>query len=256
MMDHRTDETLLAYLDGELAEGERAACEAHLSGCGTCAASLANLRSASRQLAEALETLDVSGVPAAPPRARVDRRRRWAPRTFAKAAVLVIAAAGAATAAVPGSPLRAWIGEAVERVAGLFGGEPAAIQEEARARAVDLPGVAVAPTGGAGGVVRIELTRPHPDAIVRVRLVEGERAAVWSERARYRTGPGRIEVVEAGAGELRIEIPRSAREARVEVDGRLAVLKEGPELRLVAAGVDSAGAEVLFRAGRDSATVP
>ncbi|MGH7545669.1 MAG: anti-sigma factor family protein, partial [Gemmatimonadota bacterium] len=56
VMEHQTDETLLAYLDGELAEGERAACEAHLSRCGACAASLANLRSASRHLAEALET--------------------------------------------------------------------------------------------------------------------------------------------------------------------------------------------------------
>jgi hypothetical protein len=39
--------------------------------------------------------------------------------------------------------------------------------------------------------------------------------------ARFRTGRGRIEVVDVRSGEITVEIPRSALGARVEVDGKV-----------------------------------
>ncbi len=48
-------------------------------------------------------------------------------------------------------------------------------------------------------------------------------------------------------GEIRIELPRSVSVARVEVDGQLALLKEGTDLRLVTPPADSTESEVVFR---------
>lgn len=257
-MGHVAEDTLLAYLDGELPQGERAAVSAHLAECETCAAALAGLRAAAGRLSQALRRIDRPAPVRDPymlPQARI-LRRSWIParRALVKAAVLVLAAAGAAAAAVPGSPVRAWLVRPFSAVAALFRPEPAAPEpsstqgEGGRSAALAISGVAVPLEGGA---VLIGLTNPDPEAIVRVRIVEGDRAAAFSEQARYRTGLGRIEVVGAGPGELRIEIPAAARAARVEIDGRPVVLKEGSNLRLLTPAVDSAGAEVSFRAGRE-----
>lgn len=261
-MDHLTDDTLLPYLDGELPAGERAEMEEHLARCAECRATLAALRSASERLSEALHVIDRPAPAiesaAAIATAGVRRGRRWiwrgakGPVAWARAAALVIAAAGVAAAAVPGSPVREWL----ERAFGAAESpsEQDAIQADREAATVTDPsGVAVPLQDGA---VRVRLTQPSPDAIVRVRLVDGERAAVRAEGARYRTGPGRIDVVQAGAGEVVIEIPRSAREARVEVDGGLVVLKEGSDLRLMTPTADAVGAELLFRAGHETVTPP
>jgi hypothetical protein len=95
--------------------------------------------------------------------------------------------------------------------------------------------------------LRIALLNPAPDALVRVSLVDGDEGSVRAAGARYRTGPGWIEVVGSAPGEIRIELPRSVSVARVEVDGQLALLKEGTDLRLVTPPADSTESEVVFR---------
>jgi hypothetical protein len=52
-------------------------------------------------------------------------------------------------------------------------------------------------------------------------------------------------VVNAGAGELEVEIPRAARAATVQVNGRVYVAKDGDSLRVLApAGSAGAGPDV------------
>lgn len=230
-MQHWADATLLAYLDDELPAGERAEVERHLAECEACAGQLARLRSAASGLSRALQEVDQEAperdIGALTAEWTTRARRARARSALAKAAVLVLVAAGGSAAAVPGSPVRGWIARSLEAVADLFNrGRPPA-----------------EPTGA----VEIRLTEPAPDATIRVRLVDGDRAGVWSDGARYRSGPGRIEVISPGPGEVRIELPRSARSARVEIDGRVLLVKEGADLRLLAPALDSSEAELLFR---------
>jgi len=85
---------------------------------------------------------------------------------------------------------------------------------------------------------------------VYVRMVPGARASVEASglaaRATFRTGPGRIEVAGAGAGELRITIPRLADRALVEVDGRPLYSKDHDLVRH-AAPADSGVGGTLFQ---------
>ncbi len=253
-MAHIIEDELLAYLDGELSPERRATVSVHLEGCQACAAELAGMRSASQALSAALGRIDVP-APAIDFKMILDRRakrgtRRLAGRALFKAAVLVLAVGGVSAAAIPGSPVRSWIGGALEGAKGLLGlggaETPAAVADAPVSAELEVARVAVAPLNGS---VRIALTAPAPETLVRVRLVEGEEAAVAALGARFRTGPGWIEVLEAGPGELQIELPRSLLSGRVEVDGRAVVVKENSSLELVSEP-DSSGSELMFRAGR------
>lgn len=267
---HPSEDRLLAFLDEELAEAERAEVEGHLRACEACAGDMESLRSASRRLAAALERLDVpppdadsatirerAGVVDLPARSaarsripegqdlpgRAERPRR---SLLTAAAVVLLAVTGAA-AAIPGSPLRDWLADSARAVAGLFsgdGGPTAAVDQEAMDATLRLPsGVAVEPEGGR---VSISLRDPSPEVVVRVRLVDQARVAVLAPDARYRTGPGRIEILDAAPGEVLIEIPRSASWAAVDVDGRVVVRKDGADLTFLAPA-DTSGSEIFFR---------
>jgi hypothetical protein len=98
------DETLVAYLYGDIAPAERAAFESHLSACATCRDELEELGGVRRQLSRwappDMDTLATKmpsfspGVSAGPPRKWWDEVPAWAQ---VAAAVLVLgAAAGAA----------------------------------------------------------------------------------------------------------------------------------------------------------------
>lgn len=282
---HASEDRLLAYLDDEVPEGERQVVARHLEACRPCADALEALREISRRLSVGLQRLDRpapalhpaairrrAGVldvargrdddarpaagPASPDEEAPSGRRSGRPagadrprRSLLAAAVLLLAFTGVA-AAIPGSPVRAWLTDSARAIAGLFGGgeepAPTVVDQEAVEAATRLPsGVAVEPYGGS---VRISLRSPSPDAVVRVRVVDDARATVLASDARYRTGPGRIEVLGAGPGDLRIEIPRSVASAIVEVDGRPVVEKVGTDLRLLTPA-DTSGSEIFFRPG-------
>ena len=253
-MKHLDEGILQALADGELDGGERRAAEVHLAGCGACAAEQAALRVDHATLGAALARADV-----APPTAAAQmslRRKRaaaqWAGqgrRALLRAAVLVVALGGVAFAAVPGSPLRSWI--AGDAPAPARGELPALKPRTAPAPVAHAPaaGVSILPDGGA---VRVVLNGAARGLLVRARLSGGELAEVSASgaaaAARFRTAPGRIEVLGAGAGEIRIDLPRAAEAAVVEVDGRVYVAKEGAELRVTTPGAPSATApEAEFR---------
>ncbi|HEX8363486.1 MAG TPA: zf-HC2 domain-containing protein [Longimicrobium sp.] len=255
-MKHLDEGTLQALADGELPQGGRRAAEAHLATCGTCAAELAGMRADRSLLSAALARADVPPPTAA---AQMSLRRRraaagqWAGearRALLRAAVLVLALGGVAAAAVPGWPLRVLIERAVAPAS------PAPAPKLAPATPAPEP-VAPAPAAGIsilpdGGAVRVVLNGAAPGLRVHTRVTDGElvevSAAGAAAGARFRTGPGRIEVLDAGAGEVRIALPRAARAAVVEVDGRVYVAKEGERLRVMGPAARSATAhETEFR---------
>jgi anti-sigma factor RsiW len=269
-MSHPAEGTLQAYLDGELPRADRAEVERHLEGCAPCRDAAEGLRAAAASLTGALALLD---RPAPTERALAaasrQRWRRWvgvdAGQVLRRAAVLVLGVATVASATVPGSPVRGWI-------AGLLhGGAPASAPAGGSvaaggpggatgvpAPAAGAPEAGAAPDASAAGVsvlpelgrVRVVLTAPSPDLRIRVRLSDDPysdvRATGLASGARFRTGPGRVEVSGAGAGEVEVVIPRGARSAVVEVDGRAYFRKDGEGIRLLAPASDSSDSEVVF----------
>lgn len=249
---HPDEGTLQAFLDDELTVEERRAVEEHLPGCEECRREAARLRVAAADLGAALSLLDVP-VPrtAAPPRPAPPRRAA----TFAalpRAAVLLLGFAAAASATLPGSPVRAWVTGLFESAAPppaptvLSAPAPGPVEAPVAAPPVEA-GVSVEPVDGQ---VRVVLRDASPDLVVRAVLTDGGRAGAYATGAaadaRFGTGPGRIEVAGAGEGVLRVEIPRAARAATIEVNGALYWTKEGDQLRLAVPAGDSAGAEVTF----------
>jgi hypothetical protein len=88
---------------------------------------------------------------------------------------------------------------------------------------------------------------------VRTRLMAGGRAEVAASGAasdaRFRTGPGRIEVSDAGPGEVMVTLPSEATAAVVEVDGRTLVAKEGDRLRALSGATATEDGEAEFLIG-------
>lgn len=268
-MEHVAEGTLQAYLDGELAAEENAAVERHVAACVECAAELASLRGAAYVLATSLARADqplasddvahafqlvrahAGGLPGS--------ARRWltgaAPSTrsaLLRAALFLLGLAAVASAAIPGSPVRAWLAGAWQEAASLFS-EATPGPRAGPARSVgDGAGVSVLPRDGR---VRIVLRGPDARTRIHVRLVDGEAAAVRADggaaTARFTSGPGHLELEGGGPGAVRIEVPRAAVWASIEVDGRPYLLKDGADVRILAPLADSGGTEVVFRAGAE-----
>lgn len=261
-MTHVAEGVLQALADGELSGEGRRVAERHIDACEACREELEQLRSASLELAGALSLLDhpapqrrdnlFAGQP------RREAQRTWGmSRSLPRAAVLVLGFAAAASATIPGSPVRAWLGDLMSpetRVVAVSTPAPApaepqptgtaAAVEEAAAEA----GISVLPSQGE---VRIVLRDASPELTVHALVVDQPRAGVFARgeaaAARFSTGPGRIEVEGAGSGELRIELPRSSRLATVMVNGREYLIREGDQLRLFVPAQYGAEQKVSFK---------
>src|SRR5687767_2624308 len=113
-MSHFTEGVLQAYLDDEVAADARTQVTAHVSGCEDCAARLQDLRDLHTSFSDAIGALNpvtLSSVSLADLRKRADQetwRDRWTAsrRYLGRAAILIL---GVTVAAVPGSPVRAWL---------------------------------------------------------------------------------------------------------------------------------------------------
>ena len=267
-MGHPAEQTLLAYLDRELPFDERSTVREHVQVCVECSRMLDELAAATRSFADAISALDVPApallaselegdlvaralqeldapIPAAATITPL-RRHRASRRPLLAAALIIIFVAGAG-AAIPGSPLREWLARSVELVTGGPSEEPSDPTTPVSGQRAGSPAaVSVQPLDG---LVRIIITQPAPETTIRVRLLDGGTASVWSVEGRYRTAPGEIEVLGAGPGEVVILLPRTVPSAEVELDGRLVATKEGSDFRLLIPAADSSDAEVSFQAG-------
>jgi hypothetical protein len=275
-MTHATEGTLQAYLDGEMGSAAAAELADHLGRCPACAADLRELESAGARFHDAV-TLVAAEPPvlraraalaaAGRPEAAVARAEEPASRwravsrlgagSFAKAAMLLLALAGAGAAAIPGSPVRRALETTFARVAQFFApAVPVAVDPAVHAPAADGETVVTGSRMGvlpSAGQVRVVLETPSAGALdVTVRLVDEPLAHVATapgDGVRFRTGPGRIEATDLPAGAVTIEIPRAAVEAEVEVGGVVYAVKRGSELQLTGPAGAGRGEQVRFRIG-------
>ena len=267
---HVSDEVLLAFLDEEVEATKGSEIEEHLERCEECAALLTEIRWVTRRASEALETLDrpapwtelpeelvaaqgnvaegdaaedgIRSIATAPTVRAARGARRLSGRGMAIAASLVFLLAAGAWA-IPGSPVRSWLSGSLNAVSALFdSGETETVVSEEPGP--PLSGVSVAPLAGR---VSISIQEPLPGMRVRVSLVADGVASVGATAGRYQVGPGRIDVLQP-SGEMTIRLPDTVADARVEVDGRLVVLKQGDDLTLTPAA-DSTNSQILFELG-------
>jgi hypothetical protein len=265
-MTHATEGLLQAYLDEEISDSAAAELRDHLTSCAACASELQLLQRAGYVVHESLGLLAIGDVPVLRARAAVARQRtsqrRWSLARLgtgglAKAAMLLLALAGAGAAAIPGSPVRRALENTFARVAQLLNGT--AVEQQAPAAPVvtetpDGPPTTTSRIGvlPADGRVRVLLHVPAAPVDVSVRLVYDRMAhveAATDDAVRFRTGAGRIEVAGLNAGLVTVEIPRSAQGATIEVDGLVYVYKQGDTLRLSGPAGRDRGDQVRFRIG-------
>lgn len=219
-MTHLEDGTLQAFLDDALAAEDRAAVAEHLLGCERCHANYEELMRANALFAQSISVLDMEPPATRPAGGRLGSRAREGTASLVKAAVLVLVLAAVASAAVPGSPVRAWVASLIE-------GDQAPTSEQP----VTAPAVSERPGAPAGvsinpasGRVVVALSGLD-DVLIRLETSAGSQAGisiVGAERdPTFRTGAGRVEVKDGLGGEVRIRLPLGVESARLEVDGAL-----------------------------------
>lgn len=248
---HLNEGDLQALLDSELSEADEREARRHVAVCDTCSSLFAEIGAGSALLGSSLSLLDrpvrqlrLVGAPVRP----VARPARWSAVPLGKAAALLLSVAAAASATIPGSPVRGWIEDRLAPSAAPVALEAPA--EEATATAVAPPMEAGVGAEPLDGHLRIVLTDAAPDLEVRAAFTDARRGGVYgselNEGVRFESSPGRVEAIGATSGTLRIEIPRAAQTAVVEVDGMVYLAKEGDALRLQVPQQDASGAEVTF----------
>lgn len=243
----------------------------HLKGCGRCRELLdwsesivEDARAATQLFATDESWQRIAGragegqvvvLPAATPD-RASRRTGggeatgiWS-RSTIRAALFVLVLAGGASALVPGSAVRAWLSDMVSKADG-----PAfpAVGPSAEG----FPGSTsfVVPTGETP--VRVVLHRPDAALVLRVRsgppgelLVEATGAAA---RARFVRSRFRLDIMDAGAGEILLVLPERD-EVRVNLEDRPLLWQESGRMIVPTPGADSAGSELVIRLGNVSSS--
>jgi hypothetical protein len=249
MNAHLSEGTLQRMLDGELAGPELGGVQQHLSGCPGCRAELRALEAAFATVALQVPLLDPHEVSLDLAHAAWRRRMRgeWKlhlRRQLPRAAIILLAVAGVASATVPGGPLWRWL-ESLRHE------QPAAV---ASTETVPTGGPAAAGFAGvsidpADGELTVVVERASRELRIRVRLADQPRMSVRgigdAAAAQFSMGRGRVNVAEVGAGELEVVIPRTANRATISVDGRRFLLKDGETVHVLVPA-DSAGAEIVF----------
>lgn len=237
---HVEEGVLQALADGELDAAAAERVERHLIDCAACRDELDSLHQASLALSGALRELDRPATATTPFRPAVARRSAaWSGwDALPRAAVLVLGLAAAASATIPGSPVRDWMESLIPR-------EPDAVASRAGDAPIESAGAAPQPAelseagvsvAAENGAIRVAVTEAGAGLLVTAVLTDGERGGVYATGpaagARFTTGPGRIGVAGAESGGLRVEIPRGAATASLSVNGRVYVTKDGDSLRL------------------------
>ena len=239
---HLDSDHIQRLIDGELAPAEARDARAHVGGCEPCRLNAAAAAEDAQAVSAMLMALD---DPA--PAIRFEtiaaraaaRRARWTRSAVGWAAAAVIATVAIAA---PGSPVRSWMGSAVQWVTGA----PRPSVVPAPGPETDGAGIAVDP--GPSFVIEIR-SRAAGGALV-VRWTDDGQVAVRTSRAgaAFTSSRERLTVaIDRDSVVLEVAIPRSA--ARVEIRSGDRMLWLGQEGRAAAPAVS--GPDGAYRIGID-----
>jgi hypothetical protein len=233
---HVDPDMLQRALHGELDPAADARDRAHVASCEECAGRWKRLEEEEERVRSLLETLD-HAPPAVDVRAIVragSRPEWWRSRIAAGVAFLVVA--GGLAWAIPGSPIREWVGSFPT------GDPPSPARETPDEPGASASGVSVAP----GDSLDVVFENPQESGTIHVRSHPGEELElrILGGRPSIRVESRRLVVANAGAtSSYRIEIPASAPFVRVQVGSRTVLVKDGTTID--AAGRDSTGAYAI-----------
>ena len=260
MMLHPALGELRAFASDDLSVSARASAAAHLSRCQRCRddvqwieATRASLQSAPTYTAPAdvwsaiqrrVARNDIVLLPVGDQPASVARPARRA----ATAALFVLLLAASAAAVVKRAIIREWFNaRATDPGAAPGVVKPAVLPRETTA-IVEPPAVqlAIAPVNGA---VLVSISAPDSALVLRVRLGDQPELELVALRGagtgQFRSAPGRLMVQSPGAGEMVLTLPRSASRITLLIDGRIVLVKERSELRVLVRA-DTSGTEFIL----------
>jgi hypothetical protein len=268
-MNHAGEGLLQAYIDGEVTGEAEAELVAHVGACAACGEELKELRAASATFEGAMALM--SGAPdvrsaharilrthkaaAAPLSAKPASITRFAAGGLARAAALVLLVAAGAAAMIPGSPLRKWIGQGLDRM-GLLSPRtetaPPPVTPPPAVERVLVPGaeMSITPVNGA---VRIYVTTTPGTGRLTVRLVDAALATVQTDSSAhsvtFRNASGRMDIMNLGQSDAEIRLPRALRSAVIEVNGTQYFVKEQDQLRVTGPTSRRTSDEIVFLTG-------
>ena len=258
-MPHFTEGELQAYLDAEVNAPARDEIAAHLDSCPVCESELETLRGAAGLFAYAVQLADIP-TPAfsmAGLRIRGRAEAAWqlagfSRRALARAAVLIVSVAAAASAAVPGSPLRRWVESVWRQMTTAEAPEAVPVAPpvaEPAQPSIAEPAPGFAAIQPVGGHALVRLIDAAPGMRIRVLLVDSSKVTVTANgaasNAQLGTATGRLDVTGAGPGEVVIQLPHTAN-ATVQVNGATYIVKVGGELEFPGPQPDQSGNQLFF----------
>lgn len=223
---HLNEEQVERLLDRELAWTEVAPVRLHVTECADCRSRVDVARRDDDEVGELLRHLD-HPPPRVTARTLIARAhsRRWSWMQRAAVILLMVSVAGVAWAA-PGSPLPAFLGNAIEWIRGSRH-SPAPRTPAPASPAV--AGIAVSP----GPKLVILFTSVKTGSVVHVSLTDSEDVVVRAPvgAASFTSNDDRL-VIENNRPEatFEIEIPRAAARVEIRADGHRVYLKDGPRV--------------------------
>lgn len=264
-MGHPDKGDLLALLDGEIHGPGAREIQAHLERCPDCRAGLQALEVATKATAEALVLIDDEPHPGrvrdrltiqAEPATRAAKRPgsspTWLPWSLPKAASIALLLTGAVATALPGSPVRRWLVQGWEALAG--SGGQTFTQEDQRSGIQDsgsdtqsgfVPETGVGITALSQGV-EIAIRDLSSSAALRVVWTDGTEAWVFAgEGTRFNRDEGLLEAL-SPPGDIRLEIPRTLQRVVVRLDGSVLLRKVGDEVEILGPVQERTPSEILF----------
>jgi predicted anti-sigma-YlaC factor YlaD len=258
-MNHTDSGALIAWLDGELPVEVRGELDAHLAECDSCRTELSGVQDLAQQFDDAIGLLNPRipllsarvAIEQQADRSRFRRSRRFMAASLAKAAAITLLVAGAAAAAIPGSPVRKWVSDVVARIAGSRVETPVAVAAPTVAEPLPQEPAGPAVTVPTGGTIRVSIHALPASASLTVKVVDRDgvflRALGANDPVRFvPRSDASIEVFDVRTG-LVIELPKNLTSASIDVDGRPYYTKDAAGERFVGPGAKPGNDGVTFR---------
>ena len=255
---HPDEGVLQGYLDGELDSPSRDETCLHLEGCQRCSESLAELRELSDATSGALSPLAIATpeLRAAELRTAHEAHRRarmrllgipFPSQPWLRAAAVLVVALGVTAAALPGSPVRGWLGTGWQLVSGTPSTDVELTGTTGESLATPSATEAGVRVGAVDGEVLVVLRDLEPGTEFEVLLVDGGQVGVFAGPGSVFSSRSGVVEVRSPTEEVRIELPRGLARATVEVNGAVYLRKIDGRLELIGAAEDSTASTVRFR---------